>query len=403
MTPPGIETITHLAAAARCVDLRTPAADLVQGDARRRRRRSATPPTPPIGMAARVSQVSRTNRDSPSPSLPTTSTSGPDDSATAEMSVVGPPSSPTRVSPASAYARSVRLRLVARAIGIRAAAPAEVFQAAAVIPAERRSGISTPWAPKAAAERTIAPRLRGSVIESRATISGGVSDSIAAASRSSGWAYSNVGSCRATPWCTAPPVSRSSSTRVTSSRAMLRSAASLRMSRSRSSRSAPSATYAVLVGISASSASSTALRPTTHSGPVPGVPVRGPPGRCAVRGPAVGGPLGPVRRVVRPVLRLRGRAASLQPAADPPAGAGGVALAALRTAPLRWLLPGMPRLTCSVVLVRAVSGSARDQRGPAGVSESRCPGRARASRIGVGGGEVACRRPGRLPAAPAAR
>ena len=61
--------------------------------------------------------------------------------------------------------------------------------------------------------------------------------------------------------------------RVTSSRAVPRLAASLRMSRSLSSRSAPSATYAARIGISASIASSTALRPTTHSGPDPGRPV----------------------------------------------------------------------------------------------------------------------------------
>ena len=171
--------------------------------------------------------------------------------------------------------RKLRLRLVARAIGIRAAAPAEVFQAAAVMPAERRSGMSTPCAPKAAADRTIAPRLRGSVIESSATMSGSRSESRAAASRSSGWAYSKAGSCRAMPWCTAPPVSRSSSARVTSSSGVPRLAASLKMSRSRSSRSAPSATYAARMGISTSIASSTALRPTTHSGPDPGRPVFG--------------------------------------------------------------------------------------------------------------------------------
>ena len=48
----------------------------------------------------------------------------------------------------------------------------------------------------------------------------------------------------------------------------------LRMSRSRSSRSAPSATYADLAGMPACSASSTGLRPKTHSAR-PGSPVRG--------------------------------------------------------------------------------------------------------------------------------
>ena len=58
------------------------------------------------------------------------------------------------------------------ATGMRAAAPALVFQAEAVMPAARRSGISTPCAPKPDALRMTAPRLRGSVTESSATISG---------------------------------------------------------------------------------------------------------------------------------------------------------------------------------------------------------------------------------------
>ena len=65
--------------------------------------------------------------------------------------------------------RSIWFRLVTLATGIRAAAPAEVFQAAAVIDADRRAGITTPCAPNAAAERTIAPRFRGSVTPSKAT------------------------------------------------------------------------------------------------------------------------------------------------------------------------------------------------------------------------------------------
>ena len=56
--------------------------------------------------------------------------------------------------------------------GVLAAAPADAFQATALIPAERRSGTTTPCAPKAQALRTIAPRLRGSVTPSRATKSG---------------------------------------------------------------------------------------------------------------------------------------------------------------------------------------------------------------------------------------
>ena len=64
----------------------------------------------------------------------------------------------------------VRAILVTCATGRRAAAPADDFQADAVIAAARRSVITTPAAPNAAALRTIAPRLRGSVTPSSATI-----------------------------------------------------------------------------------------------------------------------------------------------------------------------------------------------------------------------------------------
>ena len=63
------------------------------------------------------------------------------------------------------------------AIGMRAAVPAEVRQAVAVTPAERRSGTITPCAPNATADRITAPRLRGSVTPSSATSSGAVVDS----------------------------------------------------------------------------------------------------------------------------------------------------------------------------------------------------------------------------------
>ena len=66
------------------------------------------------------------------------------------------------------------MRLVARATGSRAATPADVRQATAVIPAERRCGTTTPCPPNAPAERTTAPRLRGSVTPSSATIRPGV-------------------------------------------------------------------------------------------------------------------------------------------------------------------------------------------------------------------------------------
>ncbi len=76
---------------------------------------------------------------------------------------------------------------MARATGMRAAAPALVRQATAVTEAERRCGISTPWPPNAATDRTMAPRLRGSEMLSSATNNAGGAPS-AAASRSSGWA-----------------------------------------------------------------------------------------------------------------------------------------------------------------------------------------------------------------------
>ena len=85
-----------------------------------------------------------------------------------------PPSSPTTKQPACCSPRASRARFVARATGTRAAAPAETFHADAVTPAARRSGTSTPCAPNAPADRSTAPRLRGSVTPSSATTSGAV-------------------------------------------------------------------------------------------------------------------------------------------------------------------------------------------------------------------------------------
>ncbi|CAB5009927.1 unannotated protein [freshwater metagenome] len=83
------------------------------------------------------------------------------------------PSRPTTKSPSFLAASIVRARFVTCAIGKRAAAPADDFQADAVIDAARRSVMMTPAAPNAAALRMIAPKLRGSVTPSRATISAG--------------------------------------------------------------------------------------------------------------------------------------------------------------------------------------------------------------------------------------
>ena len=106
------------------------------------------------------------------------------------------------------------------------------------MPAARRSGTKTPCAPNAAAERITAPRLRGSVTPSSAT-SSGAGCSSAAATRSSNGSYANGGTCRPTPWCSTPPVIRSSSARLTSSSGMPRSPAVRTISLIRSSMSMP--------------------------------------------------------------------------------------------------------------------------------------------------------------------
>ena len=110
------------------------ASDLVQGDRRRPPPRSAIRRSLAIGIAARWSQVSRTSRDRPSPSEPTTRTSGPSTPGTPEMLDVALAGQPDHgEARLRTRSRATRLRLVARAIGIRAAAPADVFQAAAVM------------------------------------------------------------------------------------------------------------------------------------------------------------------------------------------------------------------------------------------------------------------------------
>ena len=53
-------------------------------------------------------------------------------------------SRPRTKNPAFWNVSSARVRLGTRATGTRAAAPADVFHALAVIPADRRSGSSTP-------------------------------------------------------------------------------------------------------------------------------------------------------------------------------------------------------------------------------------------------------------------
>ncbi len=97
-------------------------------------------------------------------------------------------SSPATKKPAFLYPSIARVRLTACATGSRASAPAEAFHAPAVTPADRRVGTTTPVAPNAAADRTTAPRFRGSVTPSSATMSGRFAP--ARSEKSSGCAYS---------------------------------------------------------------------------------------------------------------------------------------------------------------------------------------------------------------------
>ena len=71
-----------------------------------------------------------------------------------------------------------------------------------------------------------APRLRGSVTPSSATSSGADVDSSATARRSASSRYAYGGTCSAIPWCSRPPVRRSSSPREISSSASPRLLAS---------------------------------------------------------------------------------------------------------------------------------------------------------------------------------
>ena len=106
-----------------------------------------------------------------------------------------------RSTPALRYASSARVRLVARATGTRAAAPADVLPRGRVMPAARRSGTTH----AVRAERGRRPDDRAEVAR--------VGDAVErddqrrrrrrpprAASRSSGCAYSYGGTCSARPW-----------------------------------------------------------------------------------------------------------------------------------------------------------------------------------------------------------
>ena len=124
-----------------------------------------------IGIDTTRSHFSRTSRDKPFPSLPTMIISDSCSSFILLKGASDSPARPTTKQPAFFASSIARGRLLTCATGIRAAAPAEAFHADAVIAAARLSAITTPSAPNADALRTIAPRLRGSVTPSRATIS----------------------------------------------------------------------------------------------------------------------------------------------------------------------------------------------------------------------------------------
>ena len=191
-----------------------------------------------MGIEMTASHVSVTRRDRPLPSLPTTMTSGSFAQVRPGSSTSPSPSRPSTKTPRSLNALSVWVRFAAIATGVRAAAPAEVFHAAAVRPTERRCGTMTPWPPKAATERMIAPRLRGSVMPSSAMNSGTWPREMTVSSSSIGCAYSYGGTLSATPWCTeSNPASRSSSGRMTSRIGSPRFVARFKISLTRSSTS----------------------------------------------------------------------------------------------------------------------------------------------------------------------
>ena len=154
---------------------------------------------------------------------------------------------------------------VAFATGSRAAVPADVRHATAVTDADRRSGMTTPWPPKAAVERITAPRFRGSVMLSSTTIIPCSLLSATVPMRSNTSAYSNGGICNPTPWCSPLPVMLSSSMRGTSISGIDRLWASCTASVSRSSLRVPCAIYRAVAGTRACKHSITGLRPTTSS------------------------------------------------------------------------------------------------------------------------------------------
>ncbi len=249
--------------------------------ARRRRPlpRSATRPARPSGCAPGPGRPRRPAATSRFPSEPMTSTIG---SAAAFSSLRddGTRRRPARrpSGPALSYAVKVRARLVARATRILASAPALAFQADALTPAARRSGMTTPSAPKAAADRTTEPRLRGSVTPSRATIS--AARPLAARDQIVGVGVF-VRRHREADALMGRPAARAARARPasTSATGIPCASASRRASAMRAS-PGPATISSRLAGTAARKASTTGLRPTTTSSLCPSLAAARSAGHC---------------------------------------------------------------------------------------------------------------------------
>ena len=114
-----------------------------------------------IGSRASASQCSRVLGLSPVPPLP-----APAPPARPQgflSSVSASPVRPMRQNPASPISSSARARLTTRAHGTRSSAPDAALATTPLSGGEWRSWVTMPTAPKAAAERRIAPTLCGSV------------------------------------------------------------------------------------------------------------------------------------------------------------------------------------------------------------------------------------------------
>ena len=194
------------------------------------------------------------------------------------------------------------------------------------MPAARRSGISTPCAPKPAALRTTAPRLRGSVTESRATMSGGspmLGGPVEQVVGVGVLVRRHPGGEALVHGAAGHPVQLAA---AHLEQGVPCSAASRNASRSRPSRSAPSATYTAVIGHAGAQ--------RLDDGVAPGDPLGV--GRPWSRALGPRGAAALVARlallvdlVVGAVLGLGRRALALEAALDAAPGAGRRALAGL--------------------------------------------------------------------------